>query len=105
MCGIGRVTCFNWQCAFLSFPNRIPLTKFPSVRRILNEAGSEIPDLNAMGEFLKYKLGVPGTGDPTPETLKNYMDVSTAADSAESLLYLAAWYCREFPVSMHRVYH
>uniref|UniRef100_A0A8C3XT15 Cathepsin D n=1 Tax=Chelydra serpentina TaxID=8475 RepID=A0A8C3XT15_CHESE len=53
---------------------RIPLTKFPSVRRILNEAGSEIPDLNAMGEFLKYKLGVPGVGDPTPETLKNYLD-------------------------------
>ncbi|XP_039391156.1 cathepsin D [Mauremys reevesii] len=53
---------------------RIPLTKFPSVRRILNEAGSEIPDLNAMGEFLKYKLGVPGVEEPTPETLKNYMD-------------------------------
>ncbi|XP_006134990.1 cathepsin D [Pelodiscus sinensis] len=53
---------------------RIPLTKFPSVRRILNEAGSEIPDLNAMGELLKYKLGVPGVGEPTPETLKNYMD-------------------------------
>ncbi|XP_019407201.1 PREDICTED: cathepsin D [Crocodylus porosus] len=53
---------------------RIPLTKFPSMRRVLNEVGSEIPDLNAVNEFLKYKLDVPGIGEPTPEILKNYMD-------------------------------
>ncbi|NXB15836.1 CATD protein, partial [Rhagologus leucostigma] len=53
---------------------RIPLTKFPSMRRILREAGSEIPDMNAITQALKFKLGFAEEGDPTPETLKNYMD-------------------------------
>ncbi|NWU22149.1 CATD protein, partial [Dyaphorophyia castanea] len=53
---------------------RIPLTKFPSMRRILSEAGSEIPDMNSITRALKYKLGFGEEGGPTPETLKNYMD-------------------------------
>ncbi|NXG25119.1 CATD protein, partial [Grallaria varia] len=53
---------------------RIPLTKFPSMRRILNEVGSEIPDVNAITQVLKFKLGFPDAAEPTPETLKNYMD-------------------------------
>ncbi|XP_071414901.1 cathepsin D [Pithys albifrons albifrons] len=53
---------------------RIPLTKFPSMRRVLNEVGSEIPDVNALTQVLKFKLGFPDAAEPTPETLKNYMD-------------------------------
>ncbi|XP_062431796.1 cathepsin D [Rhea pennata] len=53
---------------------RIPLTKFPSMRRVLSEVGSDIPDLNAMTQFLKYKLGFAEAAGPTPEILKNYMD-------------------------------
>ncbi|XP_063254252.1 cathepsin D [Prinia subflava] len=53
---------------------RIPLTKFPSMRRILTEAGSEIPDMNSITQAIKYKLGFAEEGNPTPEILKNYMD-------------------------------
>uniref|UniRef100_A0A8C3P119 Cathepsin D n=1 Tax=Cyanoderma ruficeps TaxID=181631 RepID=A0A8C3P119_9PASS len=53
---------------------RIPLTKFPSMRRILREAGSEIPDTNAITQAIKYKLGFAEEGKPVPELLKNYMD-------------------------------
>ncbi|NWI78787.1 CATD protein, partial [Dryoscopus gambensis] len=53
---------------------RIPLTKFPSMRRILSEAGSEIPDMNSITQALKFKLGFDEEGKPTPEILKNYMD-------------------------------
>ncbi|NXS30013.1 CATD protein, partial [Pomatostomus ruficeps] len=53
---------------------RIPLTKFPSMRRILNGVGSEIPDVNAITQALKFKLGFAEEGEPTPEILKNYMD-------------------------------
>lgn len=45
------------------------------MRRILREAGSEIPDMNAITQAIKYKLGF-AENEPTPETLKNYMDVS-----------------------------
>lgn len=55
---------------------RIPLTKFPSMRRVLNEVGSEIPDMNALTQLLKFKLGFADLAEPTPEILKNYMDVS-----------------------------
>ncbi|XP_009570148.2 cathepsin D [Cuculus canorus] len=53
---------------------RIPLTKFPSMRRVLNEVGSEIPDMNALTQLLKFKLGFADVSEPTPEILKNYMD-------------------------------
>lgn len=53
---------------------RIPLTKFPSMRRILSEAGSEIPDMNSITQAIKFKLGFAEEGEPTPEILKNYMD-------------------------------
>ncbi|NWV29863.1 CATD protein, partial [Origma solitaria] len=55
-------------------PHRIPLTKFPSMRQILSEVGSEIPDTNAITQALKFKLGFAEKGEPTPEILKNYMD-------------------------------
>nr|XP_013813223.1 PREDICTED: cathepsin D [Apteryx mantelli mantelli] len=48
---------------------RIPLTKFPSMRRVLSEVGSDVPDLNAMTQFLKHKLGFAGAAEPTPEIL------------------------------------
>nr|XP_056707937.1 cathepsin D [Euleptes europaea] len=53
---------------------RIPLKKFPSMRSIYNEYGTDIQDLIEMGEVLKYKYGGPDATDPTPEALKNYMD-------------------------------
>uniref|UniRef100_A0A8C2U794 Cathepsin D n=1 Tax=Coturnix japonica TaxID=93934 RepID=A0A8C2U794_COTJA len=55
---------------------RIPLTKFTSTRRMLTEVGSEIPDMNAITQFLKFKLGFADLAEPTPEILKNYMDVN-----------------------------
>ncbi|NXH39968.1 CATD protein, partial [Dicaeum eximium] len=58
----------------LPSPHRIPLVKLPSMRQILSEAGSEIPDMNSITQAIKYKLGFGGAGGPTPETLKNYMD-------------------------------
>nr|XP_060624739.1 cathepsin D [Anolis sagrei ordinatus] len=53
---------------------RIPLKKFPSARSIYAEYGTDLQDLDKLGEMLKYKYGGPGAGTPTPETLKNYMD-------------------------------
>lgn len=53
---------------------RIPLTKFPSMRRILSEAGSEIPHMKEITQAIKYKLGFADEGEPAPEILKNYMD-------------------------------
>lgn len=61
----------------LPSPHRIPLTKFPSVRRLLSEAGSEIPDMNSITQAIKFKLGFAEEDEPTPEILKNYMDVSS----------------------------
>ncbi|NWV09967.1 CATD protein, partial [Ptilonorhynchus violaceus] len=53
---------------------RIPLKKFPSMRRVLSDVGSEIPDVNALTQALKFKLGFAEEDEPTPEILKNYMD-------------------------------
>ncbi|KAJ6665076.1 hypothetical protein lerEdw1_005307 [Lerista edwardsae] len=63
---------------------RIPLKKFPSMRSIYNEVGTDIPDLIELGQVLKYKFGGPGATNPTPEALKNYMDVSIVADLSSS---------------------
>ncbi|KAL8169971.1 UNVERIFIED_CONTAM: hypothetical protein K2H54_060839 [Gekko kuhli] len=54
---------------------RIPLKKYPSMRSVYTEYGNDIQDLIQMGEVLKYKYGPPGAENPTPEALKNYMDV------------------------------
>ncbi|XP_010130401.1 PREDICTED: cathepsin D [Buceros rhinoceros silvestris] len=44
------------------------------MRRVLNEVGSEIPDMNTITQLLKFKLGFADLAEPTPEILKNYMD-------------------------------
>ncbi|XP_061466110.1 cathepsin D isoform X2 [Rhineura floridana] len=44
------------------------------MRSIYTEYGTNIQDLNELGEMLKYKFGGPDVGTPTPEALKNYMD-------------------------------
>lgn len=62
---------------FLSY--RIPLKKYPSMRSIYSEYGTDIQDLNELGQMLKYKYGGPGATEPTPEALKNYMDVSISS--------------------------
>ncbi|XP_026706269.1 cathepsin D [Athene cunicularia] len=44
------------------------------MRRVLNEVGSEIPDMHALTQRLKFRLGFADLAEPTPEILKNYMD-------------------------------
>lgn len=62
----------------LMFLSRIPLKKFRSIRRTLSDSGRAIEELVAGSAPLKYNLGFPASNGPTPETLKNYLDVSTA---------------------------
>lgn len=50
------------------------------MRSIYSEYGNNIQDLIELGEVLKHKYGAPGAETPTPEALKNYMDVSITAD-------------------------
>lgn len=54
------------------------------MRSIYTEYGTDIPDLIELGQMLKYKFGGPGATNPTPEALKNYMDVSIVADLSSS---------------------
>ncbi|XP_053576457.1 cathepsin D [Bombina bombina] len=51
---------------------RVPLKKFTSVRRTIAEARGDVKNL--LGEPLKHYNGFPLNGDPTPESLKNYLD-------------------------------
>lgn len=61
-------------CSSLS---RIPLRKFRSIRRELSDSGRRVEDLLADGRSSKYSYGFPTGGVPTPETLTNYLDVSS----------------------------
>ncbi len=58
------------------FLSRIPLQKFRSIRRTLSDSGRAVEELVANSASLKYNLGFPASNGPTPETLKNYLDVS-----------------------------
>ncbi|XP_041132533.1 cathepsin D-like [Polyodon spathula] len=63
--------------AFIATTNaivRIPLKKFRSLRRTLSDAGRGVERLVSKEHHLKYNLGFPSSGEPTPETLKNYLD-------------------------------
>lgn len=61
----------------LSFPTpRVPLTKFRSIRRQLTDSGRKVEELLAGTHSPKYNYGFPASGAPTPEALKNYLDVS-----------------------------
>lgn len=79
----------NWgihilfSLSFSSFPlsHRIPLKKFRSIRRQLTDSGKRAEDLLAGTHSLKYNFGFPSSNGPTPETLKNYLDVRTPAPS------------------------
>ncbi|XP_062402960.1 cathepsin D [Sardina pilchardus] len=53
---------------------RIPLKKFRSIRRTLTDSGRNVEELLAGTNSLKYNQGFPSSNDPTPETLKNFMD-------------------------------
>ncbi|XP_075044021.1 cathepsin D-like [Mixophyes fleayi] len=53
---------------------RIPLTKFTSIRRTFSEAAGDLQKLVGDEGYNKYYPGFPPNGDPTPETLKNYLD-------------------------------
>uniref|UniRef100_A0A7N8WJ73 Cathepsin D n=1 Tax=Mastacembelus armatus TaxID=205130 RepID=A0A7N8WJ73_9TELE len=52
----------------------IPLKKFRSIRRELSDSGRSAEELLADKHSLKYSYGFPSSKDPTPETLKNYLD-------------------------------
>ncbi|KAG8125689.1 putative Cathepsin D protein [Naja naja] len=71
---------------------RIPLKKFPSMRSIYNEYGTNIQDLTELGQMLKYKFGGPGAEIPTPEALKNYMDEFLFIVLACYFLFQAQYY-------------
>ncbi|XP_072277823.1 cathepsin D-like [Pyxicephalus adspersus] len=53
---------------------RIPLTKFTSIRRTFTQSAGDLKKLIGDEGFNKYYPGFPPQGDPTPETLKNYLD-------------------------------
>uniref|UniRef100_G3U1Z4 Cathepsin D n=1 Tax=Loxodonta africana TaxID=9785 RepID=G3U1Z4_LOXAF len=56
-------------------PHRIPLHKFPSIRRTLSEAGGSVENLISKTPISKYTQGGPAVpGGPVPEILRNYMD-------------------------------
>lgn len=67
----------------LFFAFRIPLKKFRSIRRELTDSGRTAEELLADGHSLKYNFGFPSSNGPTPETLKNYLDVSTTLPPTE----------------------
>lgn len=62
---------------------RIPLKKFRSIRRELTDSGRKVEELLADTHSLKYNFGFPASNGPTPETLKNYLDVSTTVKTTE----------------------
>lgn len=64
-------------------PFRIPLKKFRSIRRELTDSGRKVEELLADTHSLKYNFGFPASNGPTPETLKNYLDVSTTVKTTE----------------------
>lgn len=70
---------FLWISFSVSSPTpRVPLTKFRSIRRELTDSGRKVEELLADTPSLKYNFGFPASGAPTPETLKNYLDVSSS---------------------------
>ncbi|KFP91444.1 Cathepsin D, partial [Apaloderma vittatum] len=100
---------------------RIPLMKFPSMRRVLTEVGSEIPDMNAITQALKFKLGFSDLAEPTPEILKNYMDAqyygeigigtppqkfTVVFDTGSSNLWVPSVHCRFLDIAclLHHKY-
>lgn len=64
---------------------RIPLKKFRSIRRELTDSGRKVEELLADTHSLKYNFGFPASNGPTPETLKNYLDVSTTVKTTGPL--------------------
>ncbi|CAI5672138.1 unnamed protein product [Oreochromis niloticus] len=72
-------TLFLFVIAALALTNdalvRIPLKKFRSIRRELTDSGKGIEELVADKHSLKYNFGFPSSNGPTPETLKNYLDI------------------------------
>lgn len=70
------------------FLSRIPLKKFRSIRRTLSDSGQAVEELVAGSVPLKYNLGFPASNGPTPETLKNYLDVSIGLFSITSCTFI-----------------
>ncbi|XP_068170083.1 cathepsin D [Antennarius striatus] len=53
---------------------RIPLKKFRSIRRELADSGRSLSQLVLDKHSNKYNYGFPSSREPTPESLKNYLD-------------------------------
>ena len=62
---------------------RIPLKKFRSIRRELTDSGRTAEELLAGKHSTKYNFGFPSSNAPTPETLKNYLDVSIPLQTSD----------------------
>uniref|UniRef100_A0A672K1Y0 Cathepsin D n=1 Tax=Sinocyclocheilus grahami TaxID=75366 RepID=A0A672K1Y0_SINGR len=85
-----RIACLLLAAAFFWTSDaivRIPLQKFRSIRRTLSDSGRAVEELVASSASLKYNLGFPASNGPTPETLKNYLDVSTGCKCHFLLLH------------------
>ncbi|XP_051884875.1 cathepsin D [Pristis pectinata] len=77
MMKVGALLVLLLHLAAIGFCNgliRIPLKKIRSVRRIFTDSGNSIEELVAGDQNFKYNLGFPQSSEPTPETLKNYLD-------------------------------
>ncbi|KAG2462799.1 cathepsin D [Polypterus senegalus] len=78
-----KVTFLLLLAGFVGISNalvRIPLKKFRTIRRTLSDSGRTIEELLAGDKALKYNLGFPPSNEPTPETLKNYLDAQYYGD-------------------------
>lgn len=97
----GDVFGNNNPKAFLHlYIHRIPLQKFRSIRRTLSDSGRAVEELVAGSVPLKYNLGFPSSNGPTPETLKNYLDVSIVSCPLTSFLSEVCFLSHISPVAL-----
>lgn len=100
---------------------RIPLKKFRSIRRTFTDTGNSIDELLARDQNSKYNLGFPQSSEPTPETLKNYLDAqyygeisigtppqmfTVVFDTGSSNLWVPSIHCSVLDIAcmLHRKY-
>nr|XP_020475553.1 cathepsin D [Monopterus albus] len=101
---------------------RIPLKKFRSIRRELTDSGKQVEELQANKHSIKYNTGFPSSKEPTPETLKNYLDAqyyglialgtphqnfTVVFDTGSSNLWVPSIHCSVFDIAcwLHQKYN
>lgn len=89
---------------FLVLWCRIPLKKFRSIRRELTDSGRNAEELVASKQSLKYNLGFPSSSAPTPETLKNYLDVGfPRTNTFYAVFDCKDWSCASTTTEVHNL--